>query len=268
MPCSQIFAIFLSLNALGTEKMHGGKKLTLPPFLLLLYHRDVSRFLSIGFLVSALFLTGCLRGCRKEGETPGGITPPGAQEESLSSVMSHEETSSLSSSSEPTSTSESSSSAATTSSSEVSRPPADTRIPAAAQNKATTALPDEKVFVDAARAWTTQLRNILDNIQILRLIAEGYSAKEIFGEDIPFPKIDLFGDYALFQKASLTLIVPGTCSRADPLLEDLKTRMRTLMASLSKPPTTEELLAAEGQTPDILQVVNQLFPILNSYCQL
>ena len=143
---------------------------------------------------------------------------------------------------------------------ETRRPP-----PTFGDHKQDTALPAEKRFVADARDWTQKARAFLYYIQSSILIEKGMPIEQALWEGAEAP--DIHKEYTALQEEAELIELPPTCEQAQPLINKVLQNLQNIVEPLSDPPTLSELEEATLQSKNLLESVNELYVVMNNYCQ-
>ena len=122
----------------------------------------------------------------------------------------------------------------------------------------------EKRYSADVREWLKSVRVFSEHIQVMRFVAGGTPQKVLLGEGAD--PIDLHEEYKKVSKESGSLNIPMSCDESIPLVRGLKRKLSNIMDMLSDPPTLEELEAVESDRVGLVDTINELYGIINSYC--
>jgi len=123
----------------------------------------------------------------------------------------------------------------------------------------------EKKYTVDMRKWLKDLRVFLEHIQIARLLTGGAPQRELMEEGAA--PIDLHKEYKKVFVGSENLVTPSSCSEALPIVREIHKGLEEIIGELSDEPTLEELESVEPKRVELVFTINDLYKIINSYCQ-
>lgn len=132
-------------------------------------------------------------------------------------------------------------------------------------HKKDAATEEDIVFVTSTTQWVGSMRIIVEHIHSQIKILKGAPIEEVLGEGAE--PIDLFRDYAELKESTKTLAVPEGCEEATPIISQLEDKVERIVNGFSNPPTLEELEASIPETQDLIFSLNDLYRVMNNYCQ-